>query len=124
MIVGIGTDIIEIDRIERAIQRQGDTFIIQVFTEGERAYCSKHKAFIKNYAGRFAAKEAILKASGIGLRDGISWQDMDIYNDELGRPGVNLSGKLWDLLGEVTVHLSISHSEQYATAVALIERAD
>ncbi|MFA6916652.1 MAG: holo-ACP synthase [Parachlamydiales bacterium] len=125
MILGVGTDIIEIARIEKAIERQGDPFLNQVFTANERAYCSRHQAYLRNYAGRFAAKEAILKATGTGLRDGISWQDMDIYNDELGRPAVRLSGKLQNILGDnITVHLSISHSADYATAVAVIEKLD
>lgn len=121
MIEGIGTDIVEVERIEKAIQRQGDTFLNEVFTEEERAYCSKHKAAARNYAGRFAAKEALLKALGTGLRDGIRWHDINIVNDDLGKPCVLLSGKAKTLLENKRVHISISHCASYATAFAVIE---
>jgi holo-[acyl-carrier protein] synthase len=119
-VIGIGTDIVDIERIKKAIERQGEAFLRRLFTEAEQAYCAQFNAAERHYAGRFCAKEAIVKAAGIGLRDGVSWLDIEILNNSLGQPQVRLQGHLATLLGPVITHLSISHCHSYATATALI----
>lgn len=121
MIIGIGTDIIEISRIERAIQRT-NTFIERSFTCNEIAYF-KLKGFKGNVvAGNFAAKEAISKAIGTGFR-GFGLKDIEILRNELGKPIVNLSDKIYNLLErkEINMHVSISHSNENAIAYAVME---
>ncbi|WP_026885233.1 holo-ACP synthase [Clostridium beijerinckii] len=121
MIIGIGTDIIEINRIERAIQRT-NTFIERSFTYDEIAYF-KLKGFKGNViAGNFAAKEAISKAIGTGFR-GFGLKDIEILRNELGKPVVNLSDKIYNLLEtkEFKMHVSISHSKENAIAYAVME---
>lgn len=120
MIKGLGTDIIEVDRIEEAINKHGKRFLDRVFTPSEQDYCHKHKEWARHFAGRFAAKEAIVKAFGIGLKAGVTWLDMEIFNDELGKPSVRLFNQL-ALLGEnAQITLSISHCRSYATSVAVL----
>ncbi len=121
MIIGIGTDIIEISRIERAIQRT-NTFIERSFTYDEIAYF-KLKGFKGNVvAGNFAAKEAISKAIGTGFR-GFGLKDIEVLRNELGKPVVNLSDKIYKLLEtkEFNMHVSISHSKENAIAYAIME---
>lgn len=123
MIVGIGTDIIEIKRIENVIRKYGMRFLERVFTDAERKYCLNHQESARHFAGKFAAKEAVVKALGTGLRHGISWQDIEILNDSQGKPTVNLSKQLLDMVepkGKTTIfHISISHCREYATAFAI-----
>lgn len=119
MIKGLGNDIIEIKRIEEVIERQGQKFLDRLFTIEEQNYCLKHLQSGRHFAGRFAAKEAILKALGTGLRDGISWLDFEILNNEQGKPVVHLSKSLQSKFNNPTLLISISHSKDYATAVAL-----
>ncbi len=123
MIKGIGIDIIEIERIEHAINKNGDTFISRIFTKQEIAYCQKKNDACPFFAGHFAAKEAILKALGTGLRQ-ISWQDIEINHDALGKPYAVFSTTIQQNLKNsaiTTVHISISHSRNYAVAQAVIE---
>lgn len=124
MIHGIGTDIIEIKRIEQVIQRYGNRFLNRVFTPTEQTYCLRHKESARHFAGRFAAKEAIVKAMGVGFRDGVSWTDIEIINDHLGKPIVHLSGHLKQLADDLKtpamIHISISHCKEYATAFAIV----
>jgi holo-[acyl-carrier protein] synthase len=121
VIIGIGNDIIEVARIAKAIERSGSHFLDRLFTAQEQQYCQRHQQAVRHFAGRFAAKEAIAKALGTGFREGLSWLDIDIYNDLHGKPCVELSPALAGRLGPVTILLSISHCHEYATAVALIE---
>lgn len=123
MIVGIGNDIIEIARIEKAIQRHGEPLLERLFTQKERAYCAKYAEPARHYAGRFAAKEAIVKALGTGFRRGISWQDIEILNDTQGKPEVALSTKLQERFPNVSILISISHSHHSAIATALTQEA-
>lgn len=116
---GIGNDIIEIDRIERSIRRYGQKFLDRIFTKNEQSYCLKHHRSSRHFAGRFAAKEAVVKALGTGIREGVSWQDIEIINDEFGKPCVSLSSKLQATFPDTQILLSISHSQLYATAVAI-----
>ena len=119
MILGIGNDIIEIGRIERTIERYGQKFLDRIFTQNEQQYCLMHAKSSRNFSGRFAAKEAVVKAIGTGIREGISWLDIEITNDELGKPVVHLSDRLNQRLPDSHILISISHSHNYATAVAI-----
>jgi len=120
MIKGIGNDIIEISRIQGVITRQGQRFLDRVFTAKEQQYCLQHKEPARNFAGRFAAKEAIVKALGTGFKDGLSWLDFEILNDDKGKPVVYLSTGALELFQNPVIMISISHCKEYATAVAII----
>lgn len=119
MVQGIGNDIIEISRVRASIARHGSHFLNKIFSQQEQAYCQKHRDAAPYFAGRFAAKEAIVKALGTGFRQGITWLDIDIQHDELGKPIVVLSQEIKSLLGDVKVMVSISHCREYAAAVAI-----
>lgn len=121
MIRGIGTDIIEVSRIEEIIQRHGQKFLDKVFTANEQAYCKSYRKFARNFAGRFAAKEAVVKALGTGLANGLDWQDIEVINDPQGKPYLVLSDNFKKHFENPTIHLSISHCKEYATATAIWE---
>jgi holo-[acyl-carrier protein] synthase len=120
MIIGIGTDIVNVNRIENAINRYGSKFLQRIFTEIERSYCEKASGQrrIIRYANRFAAKEATLKA--IGIKSGISWQDIEIVNDSNGKPYLHLSGVAHSnaikLANGYVLHLSLSDEAPYVVA--------
>lgn len=121
-IVAHGIDIVVVKRIEQVWQRHGEHFLRRVFTVGEKAYCLEHRTPAIRLAGRFAAKEAILKALGTGWRGGIEWTDIETLPDPLGKPLVTLSGhtaQLADSLGVDRFLLSISHAGDYAIASAI-----
>lgn len=121
-IVGIGTDIVECLRIAQMIDRHGDLFITRVYTDHEIEYCQTRKQSTQHYAGRWAAKEAVLKALGTGWRRGISWRDVEIRNDTSGKPVVALRGGARDVVEELHITemlISISHCRSHATAYAL-----
>lgn len=124
LIVGCGIDLVEIDRIEKIIKRWGDNFTFRIFTPLERKYCEKKKNNkYLSYAGRFAAKEALLKALGLGLR-GANWKEIEVNNNELGQPIIKTSGKLNEiaLKGGVSKYfLTISHTKDYALAEVILE---
>lgn len=123
-IIGIGTDIIECLRIAQMIERHGELFINRVYTKHEIQYCQSRKLATQHFAGRWAAKEAILKALGTGWRRGISWRDMEIRNEPGGRPTVALRGGARDVveqLGIAEMLISISHCRSHATAYALAQ---
>lgn len=128
MIFGIGIDIIEIDRIKAELEKHRDRFSKMVFTEKEIDYCSRNKnlnAQSQCFAGKFAAKEAFFKAIGTGLRNGLSWKDVEILNDKLGKPGFvlkNNSLKIIETNQIFNIQLSISHCHNYATAVVILEK--
>lgn len=119
IIKGIGNDIIEISRIKGVISRHGQRFLDKVFTKAEQNYCLQHQDSEKNFAGRFAAKEAIVKALGTGLKNGISWLDFEILNDAAGKPVVHFSPSLQKRFASPNVMISISHCKAYATAFAI-----
>lgn len=121
MIKGIGTDIIEISRIEANINKHGQKFLDKIFTTSEQVYCQGFKQSSRNFAGRFAAKEAIVKALGTGFIDGLNWLDIEVLNNEQGKPYLVLSDLLKDKYKNPNIHLSISHCHEYATAVAIWE---
>ncbi len=121
-ILGIGTDIIECLRIAQMIERHGELFISRVYTQHEIQYCQSRKLATQHFAGRWAAKEAILKALGTGWRRGISWRDIEVHNDPGGKPVVALRGGARDVveqLGITQMLVSISHCRSHATAYAL-----
>jgi holo-[acyl-carrier protein] synthase len=112
MIKGLGNDIVEISRIRQSIERHGDHFLSNLFTPQEIAYCKQFKDPVPHFAGRFAAKEAIAKALGCGFGPDLSWHDLEILNDEKGRPVVRFKNH--------HILVSISHGTDYATAVAIL----
>jgi holo-[acyl-carrier protein] synthase len=121
-VIGIGTDITECLRIARMIERHGELFINRVYTDEEIRYCQKRKQATQHYTGRWAAKEAILKALGTGWRKGIAWRDIEIRNNPSGKPVVAVRGGVRDVverLGIVEIHVTISHCRSHATAMAI-----
>ena len=121
-IIGIGTDITECLRIARMIERHGELFINRVYTPEEINYCQSRKQATQHFAGRWAAKEALLKAIGTGWRRGITWRDMEIRNEPSGRPVVAVRGGAKDVveqLGVTKLLVSISHCRTHATAYAV-----
>jgi holo-[acyl-carrier-protein] synthase len=124
MILGTGIDIVEVDRIRDLIKRYGDRFLMRIFSVSEIGPIHEKVITEQYVAGRFAAKESILKMLGTGWSEGISWQDMEIQTGAHGQPEVILQGKALDLAQEAgieKVHLSISHTEHYAVAFAVGE---
>jgi holo-[acyl-carrier protein] synthase len=118
-IKGIGTDIIEINRIKEAILRKGDDFLNRLFTKKELEYSYKFKDPYPRLAARFAAKEAIVKALGVGFGKKASFLDIEIINDSNKAPCAILSPSLNSLFNNPIIHLSISHCKSYATAFAI-----
>ena len=122
MILGIGNDIVEVARIEAILKRYPQRFLDRVFTPEEQSYCLKRKMPALHLAGRFAAKEAIVKALGTGFSQGLSWLDIEIKNDPRGKPTAFFSSFAKELFGNLTLHISISHCHHYATAMAIWTR--
>jgi holo-[acyl-carrier protein] synthase len=124
MIYGIGTDIIEVARIQKAMERNAN-FGGKIFTTGEIAYCDPMKNKYQHYAVRFSAKEAFLKAIGTGWRLGISFSDIDVYHDKYGKPLIRLTGKAAEFAekeGISMIYVSLSHIKETACAVVVVER--
>ena len=123
-IVGHGIDLAEVARIARMRADHGPHFLDRCFTPAEQAYCLGHRDSDERFAGRFAAKEAILKVLGTGWRGQIAWTDMEILNDPAGKPGVTLSGECARIAAERGIarwFLSITHSAGLAVASAIGE---
>jgi len=118
-IKGIGNDIVAIKRIKKIIDRYGMHFCKKILTYNELKYCLKHRELASFIAGRFAAKEAIAKALETGFGKWLSFLDMEILNDETGRPLLKYSNSLNDIFGKPRILLSISHCKEYATAFAI-----
>ena len=121
-VIGIGTDIIECLRIAQMIERHGELFINRVYTQHEIQYCQSRKLATQHYAGRWAAKEAILKALGTGWRRGISWRDVEVRNEPSGKPVVGLRGGAREVVEQLGIRemlVSISHCRSHAMAYAL-----
>jgi holo-[acyl-carrier protein] synthase len=122
MIHGLGTDIVEICRIRQMIERHGDRFLERCFTPSEIAWARRHRDDSVRFAGRWAAKEAVVKVLGTGFVRGISFHDIEVLPLHTGQPTVSLSGgagKVAERLGITEVKLSISHSHDYAVATAI-----
>ena len=123
-ILGMGTDIIECLRIAKMIERHGELFICRVYTEHEIDYCAASNAATQHYAGRWAAKEAVMKALGTGWVRGLSWRDIEIRNTPTGVPFVRFHRGARDIYqrsGIERMHVTISHCRTHATATAVAE---
>lgn len=121
-VIGIGTDIIECARIAQMIEKHGELFLSRVFTAREIQYCSTRRAANQHYAGRWAAKEAVLKVLGTGWARGILWTDIEVVNEASGAPAIRLANRAADIASErgiQQVQISISHCRAYATAFAV-----
>ena len=124
MILGIGIDIIEVARIQASFEKFGERFVNRILLPDEIAYCLSHKNPAPFLAVRFSAKEAISKAFGTGISAQLSWQDMEVKRKESGEPFVILHGngqKLFAARGAKRLLISLSHTQNYATAVAVLE---
>jgi holo-[acyl-carrier protein] synthase len=125
MIFGIGVDLVRISRIEAIIKRWQDRFIHRVFTTHEVDTCSQRASSASAFALRFAAKEAFSKALGLGMREGVKWREIEVFNYQGGRPGMRLYGTCADICREKgisDVHLSLSDEGDYVVAVVVLEK--
>jgi holo-[acyl-carrier protein] synthase len=125
MIFGIGIDLIEVTRVGKQLEK--DSFKEKIFTEKEIEYCTARKNFAECFAARFAAKEAFLKAIGTGWRGGISFREIEIANDNLGKPTICLQGKAKEFAvkNELdNIHVSLTHVKSNAGAIVIIEKKD
>ena len=125
-IIAHGIDLVDFPRIEEMLKEHGSRFLERVFTDKEQSYARSNKNSIEKLAGRFAAKEAVLKLMGTGWRGKIAWTDIEVTNNNMGQPEVNLSGevrKIADKLGIGHISVSITHAANFAiaSAVALTE---
>lgn len=124
-IVGIGSDIVECLRIGRMIEQHGELFLTRVFTEREIRYCQERKHATENFAGVWAAKEAIVKSLGLGWSRGLSWTDLEVRHEPVGQPKVLMCGAAKDqaqMLRVADILLTIAHCRAYATAHAIAIR--
>lgn len=127
MIIGVGTDVVNISRIEQAVQRFGERFIKKVFTDEEEKACKDKKDRLPFLASRFAAKEAVLKAIGTGISNGIGFKDVEVSREHGKRPEIILHGKGKEMagaLGVKNIHLSITHDAGLAVAFVVVEGFD
>lgn len=125
MIYGIGIDLVENDRMNNIIQKWGDKFLCRVFSEREIAYCGRHAQAYIHYGARFAVKESFLKAIGIGLGRGVKLNEIEVVNEESGKPELMLHGGAQEHIvgaGIEKIHLSITHTKSYASAMVLLEK--
>jgi holo-[acyl-carrier protein] synthase len=124
VIVGMGIDVAEVERIRGAIERHGEVFLRRIFTAKEREYCERFKNKFERYAGRFAVKEAAMKALGTGWSRGVRWVDLEVVGQRGGRPMLVLTGearKIADQLGVKHTALSITHTAAQAFAQVILE---
>jgi holo-[acyl-carrier protein] synthase len=124
-IVGIGLDLVKIERIRALADRWQERFLERLYTEAERRYCFDRASPYASLAGRFAAKEAVLKAIGTGWSAGISWQDIQVLNDGSGKPVAHVQGRAGALLqetGVTDIHISLSHDADYAIAQVVLTK--
>lgn len=122
MIIGIGTDIAEVARIAKSIEN--NSFKARVFSEAEIAYCEAKANKAESYAARFAAKEAFFKALGTGWRDGMAFNEIEVLNDELGKPCIHVFGKTSEIIQKrniKNIHVSLSHIHLMAMATIVLE---
>jgi holo-[acyl-carrier protein] synthase len=124
-IIGIGVDLVSVDRVRAITQRWQDRFLDRVYSEAERRDCFRRTVPYASLAGRFAAKEAILKALGVGWAAGVRWRDVQVLNDAKGRPVARVHGRVRSLIedaGITRIHVSLSHDGGYAIAQAILTR--
>ncbi|GAB6267973.1 MAG: holo-[acyl-carrier-protein] synthase [Smithella sp.] len=125
MICGIGIDLVENGRLEKIIEKWGVKFLKRVFSAGEILYCGKHVQSSIHYGARFAAKESFLKALGIGLGGGVKLSDIEVVNDKSGKPALQLYRTAKTQIEKrkiKNIHLSLTHTKKYATAVVVLEK--
>lgn len=126
MIIGHGIDLADPARLRAAAERSDGRILARLFTGAERTSCERAASPWSRYASRFAAKEAFLKALGTGLRGGLSWQQVEVVSDELGKPSLRLHGRALELVGEMGVsalHLSLSDLDGLSIASVILEKA-
>ncbi|OIP36590.1 MAG: holo-[acyl-carrier-protein] synthase [Deltaproteobacteria bacterium CG2_30_66_27] len=126
MIAGIGVDIVDIARIQAMLDRYGERFLARVYTEAEVEYALRGAKKAERLAGRFAVKEAVMKALGTGKSQGILWRDVETVRGKFGKPGIHLHGQAvkWaKLRGGGAVHVSITHDGGKAVAFVILEKA-
>jgi holo-[acyl-carrier protein] synthase len=124
MILGIGTDLAEVERIGKSVERFGERFLTRIYTAHERAYAMRKANWAERLAARFAAKEAAMKAIGTGLTGGVSWQHFEVANEPSGRPTLRLFGvalQIADDMGVKRVSISLTHTKDTAFAVVILE---
>jgi holo-[acyl-carrier protein] synthase len=124
MIIGTGVDLVEIARFRKVIERLKDRFIIRVFTPEEQRFCNEHRDPVPHFAVRFAAKEALFKALGTGWARGVTWLDVEVRRERQDAPAMVLHGEAQRLsagMGAHRIHLSLSHSENWAIAMVIME---
>jgi len=124
VIVGLGVDIAEVDRVKAVIEGQGERFLKRVYTDAERAYCEQFRNKYERYAGRFAVKEAAMKALGTGWSRGVRWADIEVARERGGRPTLALAGeakKIAERMGVKHIAISITHTATQAFAQVIFE---
>jgi holo-[acyl-carrier protein] synthase len=122
LVIGVGTDIVEVVRIGQMIERHGEVFLNRVYTDDEIRYCQRRKEYTQHYAGRWAAKEAVMKTLGTGWSRGVGWRDIEICSNRSGAPSIMLRGaarEIAEQAGICDVLISISHCRSFATATAI-----
>jgi len=128
MIFGIGTDLVEVERIKNELASHGEKFIEMLFTQSEVIYCTRAENIgiqAQCFAARFAAKEAFLKALGSGLRGGLQWKDVEVVNNELGKPEIRIqktAKQVCEKAGINKIHVSLSHTKESAIAIIILEK--
>jgi len=125
MIYGIGIDLVMVKRIEEALRRWGERFQKKVFTAYEIDYCLQKRNPSPNFAARFAAKEAFVKALGLGMRRGVHWKDVEVQRGPLGKPLLKLSGRALEICQRDKIEglfLSLTHDHEYSSAMVVLER--
>lgn len=123
MVLGIGIDLVEIERIKRICEKWRERFTSRVFTEKEMNYCNNKKSCYQSLAGRFAAKEAVFKALGTGWNFGMRWKEIEVANDRLGKPNIVLSGEVAnfaDRFGVKEAFVSLSHTKNFVVAQVVL----
>ena len=122
MVIGLGIDIIEIDRVQESIEKYSDQFLNKVFTKKEIEYCINKSNKYQHFAARFAAKEAVYKALSSGWeKEKVGWQNIEVFNDKTGMPHVQLNGDIAKFLSDDNnLKISLSHSRDYVACVAII----
>ena len=127
MIHKIGTDLIEIERVESVYERTGERFLERILTEAERAYCLRKTQPAPSIAARFAAKEAVMKVLGTGWTSGVTFRDIEVTRKQSGEPGLSLHGRTAEIAAEQGItswHLSLTHSRDHALAMVVAERKE
>lgn len=125
MIYGIGIDLVKIERIEKALQRWGERFQQKAFTAGEILYCTRKRNPSPSFAARFAAKEAFVKALGIGLRRGVHLKNVEVQRGSMGKPVLKVYGRALEICTKEKIQgifVSLTHDQDYSSAVVVLEK--